>query len=115
MRETRYLVVTLALLAALAAPSLGTTGLAYSSSGATYPPAAVSVYMKSCKAQARIASNGKIGAARIATYCGCTLRYLEARLTYAQYKAAGRAVVTLSGGSAKAKAAFKGAITTCAP
>jgi hypothetical protein len=110
MVDTRYLLATIAALAALAAPAA-----AQASSGATYPPAAVSTYTKSCKAEARVAAKGTLSPAKIATYCRCTLRYLEAHLTYPQFKAAGRAAVTLSGGTAKAKAAFKGAIKTCIP
>ena len=80
---------------------------------ATYPPAVVTTYEKSCRSVARVATKGKVSEKRIAAYCVCTLRYLERHLTYPEFKAADRAAITLSGGSAKAKRAFKGAVATC--
>jgi hypothetical protein len=103
MTAGRYLLAIVAALAALAG--------AARAQPATYPPDAVAAFTKSCKALATV--SGTVSNAKVATFCRCTLRYFEAHLTYPEFKAAGRAMVTLSGGTAKARAAFRGATKTC--
>jgi hypothetical protein len=111
MKRTARLIVLAAVLGLAAIAS----GCALAMSASKYPKAAASAYTKSCITVAKTAAAGRVGTSAIASYCGCSISYLQAHLSFSQFIAESQAELTFSAGSAKAKAAFNGALTTCEP
>jgi hypothetical protein len=114
MKRTARLIV-LAAVFGLAAIACGCALAQPALSASKYPKATATAYTKSCIAVAKTAAAGRVGTAAIASYCGCSISYLQARLSYSQFLAQSQAELTLSAGSAKAKAVFNGALTACEP
>jgi hypothetical protein len=114
MKRTVRLIVLAAVLG-LAAIACGGALAKPAISSSQYPKAAASAYTKSCVAVAKTAAAGRVGTAAIVSYCGCSISYLQAHLSFSQFIAQSQAELTFSAGSAKAKAAFNGALTACEP
>jgi hypothetical protein len=105
-----FVVVSLLGLAATACCTAGAKPATFSSA---YPKAAAAAYTKSCVSVAKGAAAGRVATAAIESYCGCSISYIEARLTFSQFLAESQAELTFSAGSKKAKAVFGGALGAC--
>ncbi|HEY3185386.1 MAG TPA: hypothetical protein VGJ77_21260 [Gaiellaceae bacterium] len=95
---------------ALLAPGCGANG--GESSKGNYPSGAKETFQTGCEKEA--AKNGAKGKV-VEDYCACTFEYIEARLTYDEFKKADRQISDNKQTSAKAKQAMTGAITHCKP
>jgi hypothetical protein len=98
-------------LAALAlAAGCGTNG--GESSKGNYPSGAKKTFQTGCeKEAAKSGATGKV----VSTYCACTFEYIEARLTYDEFKKADEQISDNKQTSPKAKRVMTGAIARCKP
>lgn len=81
--------------------------------GTRYPAPVRTQFVNSCEAQANTVSTA--APVTITAYCKCSLRYLEAHLSYGDLKAADRAILALKAAPEPARTAVLAAEKTCKP
>jgi hypothetical protein len=91
--------------------SSSTEGSSGTQSESAYPQNVQDQFLRSCAAQAKSVSS--LSDARVKSYCGCTLDYIQARVDYDEFKAADRAAATLNKAPKHARAVFLAAIKNC--
>lgn len=95
---------------ALLAAGCGTNG--GESSKGNYPSGAKDTFQTGCeKEAAKSGAKGKV----VEDYCACTFEYIEARLTYDEFKKADEQISDDKPTSPKAQRTMKGAIAHCRP
>jgi hypothetical protein len=95
---------------AIFAPGCGASG--GESSKGNYPSGAKETFQTGCeKEAAKSGAKGKV----VENYCACTFEYIEARLTYDEFKKADRQISDNEKTSAKARKTMTGAIAHCRP
>jgi hypothetical protein len=99
-------------LAALALLASGCGASGGESSKGNYPASAKETFQTGCeKEAAKSGAKGKF----VEDYCACTFEYIEARLTYDEFKKADEQITGDKQTSPKAKKAMAGAIAHCRP
>jgi hypothetical protein len=105
----RLLVPPLAALALLASGCGASGG---ESSKGNYPASAKETFQTGCeKEAAKSVAKGKF----VEDYCACTFEYIEARLTYDEFKKADEQISDGKKTSPKAQRVMSGAIARCKP
>jgi hypothetical protein len=94
----------------LVASGCGTSG--GESSKGNYPSGAKKTFQTGCEKEA--AKNGAKGKV-VSNYCACTFDYIEARLTYDEFKRADEQISDGKKTSPKAQRTMRGAIARCKP
>jgi hypothetical protein len=106
----RLLVLPAVAALALLASSCGASG--GESSKGNYPSGAKETFQTGCeKEAAKGGAKGKV----VERYCACTFEYIEARLTYDEFKKADEQISDDKQTSPKAKRVMSGAIAHCKP
>ena len=94
----------------LVASGCGTNG--GESSKGNYPSGAKKTFEGGCvKEAAKSGAKGKF----VSDYCACTFDYIEARLTYDEFKRADKQISDGKKASPKAQRVMQGAIARCKP
>jgi hypothetical protein len=102
----------LPLLSALTLVASGCGASGGESSKGNYPSDAKKTFQTGCeKEAAKSGAKGKF----VSDYCACTFEYIEARLTYDEFKKADKQISDGKTASPKAQRVMSGAIARCKP